>query len=81
MCVPLVSRDEVIGVLHFRSKTPNAYTERDLRLAERIGSQIAGAIANEQLFSDLKQAEEALQRVHNELEQRVADRTEELMRG
>ena len=80
MCVPLVSRDEVIGVLHFRSKMPNAYTEKDLRLAERIGAQIAGAIANAQLFSDLKQAEEALQRVHNELEQRVADRTEELMR-
>ncbi|MFH1974663.1 MAG: HD domain-containing phosphohydrolase [Pseudomonadota bacterium] len=80
MCVPLVSRDEVIGVLHFRSKTPNAYTEQDLRLAERIGAQIAGAIANAQLFSDLKQAEEALQLVHDELEQRVADRTEELMR-
>jgi PAS domain S-box-containing protein len=81
MCVPLVSRNEVIGVLHFRSKTPNAYTEKDLGLAERIGAQIAGAIANAQLFSDLKQAEEALQRVHNELEQRVADRTEELMRA
>jgi HD-GYP domain-containing protein (c-di-GMP phosphodiesterase class II) len=80
MCVPLISRDEVIGVLHFRSKTPNAYTDKNLRLAERIGAQIAGAIANAQLFSDLKQAEEALQRVHNELEQRVADRTEELMR-
>ncbi|MDP2862408.1 MAG: GAF domain-containing protein, partial [Desulfobacterales bacterium] len=80
MCVPLISRDEVIGVLHFRSKTPNAYTEKDLRLAERIGTQIAGAIANAQLFSDLMKAEEALQRVHNELEQRVADRTEELMR-
>ena len=81
MCVPLVSRDEVIGVLHFRSKTPNAYTEQDLRLAERIGAQIAGAIANAQLFSDLKETEEALQRVHDELEQRVADRTEELMRA
>ncbi len=81
MCVPLVSRDEVIGVLHFRSKTPNAYTEKDLRLAERIGAQIAGAIANAQLFSDLRQAEEALQRSHNELEQHVADRTEELMRA
>ncbi|MFH1081250.1 MAG: GAF domain-containing protein [Pseudomonadota bacterium] len=54
MCVPLVSRDEVIGVLHFRSKKPNAYTERDLRLAERIGAQIAGAIANAQLFTELK---------------------------
>jgi diguanylate cyclase (GGDEF)-like protein len=60
MCVPLVSRDEVIGVLHFRSKKQNAYTEEDLRLAERIGMQIAGAIANAQLYAGLKKTEQDL---------------------
>ena len=60
MSVPLIYRDEVIGALHFRSKTPNAYTEQDLRLAERIGAQIAGAIANAQLFTDLKKTEMSL---------------------
>ena len=60
MSVPLISRDEVIGVLHFRTKKPNAYTEQDLRLAERIGAQIAGAIANAQLFTDLKKTEKSL---------------------
>jgi two-component sensor histidine kinase len=78
--VPLISRDRVIGTLHFRSKKPNAYTERDLRLIERVGDQIAGAIANAQLFLERKQAEVALLRAHDELEQRVANRTEELMR-
>ena len=58
--VPLISRDEAIGVLHLLSKTPNAYTEQDLRLAERIGEQIAGAIANAQLFADLKNTEKSL---------------------
>ncbi len=62
MAVPLFSKDEVIGVLHFRSKTQNAYTERDLRLAERVGNQIAGAIANAQLFAERKEAEEALKK-------------------
>ena len=57
MSVPLISRDEVIGGLHFRTKKPNAYTERDLRLAERIGEQIAGAVANAGLFADLKKTE------------------------
>ena len=42
MSVPLIVRDEVIGALHFRSKKPDAYTPEDLRLAERIGEQIAG---------------------------------------
>jgi len=55
--VPLIYRDEVIGSLHFRLKTLNAYTERHLRLAERIGGQIAGAIANAQLFTDHKRME------------------------
>ena len=60
ICVPLVYRDEAIGVLHFRSKKPNAYTRQDLRLAEKIGMQIAGAIANAQMFNYLSEAEKAL---------------------
>jgi PAS domain S-box-containing protein len=62
MMVPLTSRDQVIGVLHLRSTQSNAYTERDLKLAERVGNQIAGAIANAQLFKELNQAEEAVRR-------------------
>ena len=54
MSVPLIYRDTVIGALHFLSKMPNSYPEQDLRLAERIGAQIAGAIANCELFTDLK---------------------------
>ncbi|MBA4422092.1 MAG: hybrid sensor histidine kinase/response regulator [Syntrophus sp. (in: bacteria)] len=60
LSVPLISRDEVIGVLHFRSKKPNAYNEQNLRLAERIGAQIAGAIANAQLFTKLKKTDRSL---------------------
>jgi PAS domain S-box-containing protein len=60
--VPLISRNKVIGTLHFRSRRPNAYTDQDLRLAERIGDQIAGAIANAQLYSDLRTSEGELRR-------------------
>jgi diguanylate cyclase (GGDEF)-like protein len=60
MGVPLIYRDEVIGSLHFRTKKPNAYNERDLRMAERIGAQIAGAIANAQLYAGLKKTEQEL---------------------
>jgi two-component system cell cycle sensor histidine kinase/response regulator CckA len=58
--VPLISKDQVIGVLNFRTNKPNTYIERDLRLAERVGNQIAGAIANAQLFAEHKRAEKAL---------------------
>jgi hypothetical protein len=32
----------------------NAYSDRDSKLAERVGAQIAGAIANAQLHADLE---------------------------
>ena len=60
MLIPLISKDEVVGALHFHSTKPNAYREKDLRLAEEVGNQIAGAIANAQLFIKRKRAEEAL---------------------
>jgi PAS domain S-box-containing protein len=60
MGVPLISRDAVIGVLFFYSRKIKAYTDRDLRLAEAIGAQIAGAMANAQLFSEHKRMEKAL---------------------
>ena len=60
--VPLISKDRVIGAIHFRSAESNTYSDRDLKLAETIGSQIAGAVDNAQLFNERKRAEEALQR-------------------
>jgi two-component system, cell cycle sensor histidine kinase and response regulator CckA len=58
--VPLISSDKVIGVLVFRSKTRAAYTQKDLLLAEKIGTQIAGAIANAQLYKELRETEKSL---------------------
>ncbi|MDO8955357.1 MAG: GAF domain-containing protein, partial [Deltaproteobacteria bacterium] len=42
MMVPLISENEVIGVLNIQSTQADAYTESDLRLAERVSSQVAG---------------------------------------
>ena len=58
--VPLLYQDKVIGGLHVRSFRPDAYSERDLKLAESIGSQIAGAIANAQILSELIAAQQSL---------------------
>ena len=60
LSAPLISRNEVIGTLLLWSTEPNRYSERDLALAERIGSQIAGAITNSQLYADRARAESAL---------------------
>jgi len=60
IAVPLISKDQVIGAIHFRSSKPNAYSDQDLKLAKNIGSQIAGAVANAQLFTEHMRAEEML---------------------
>ena len=54
LAVPLISKDQVFGTLHLLSLKPNAYREADVKLAESIGSQIAGAIANAELYQELK---------------------------
>ena len=60
LSVPLISRDEVIGVLHLESTSAEAYTERDVDLAESVGAQISGAIANARLFQQLERERERL---------------------
>jgi signal transduction histidine kinase/DNA-binding response OmpR family regulator len=67
LAVPLISRDRVIGVLQLRSAAPNAYSARDLSLLERIGAQIAGAIAGSLLYAQIKEAEAVLQQQAREL--------------
>ena len=57
MNVPLFSKGKIIGGLLLRSRKPNAYTVKDVKLAERVASQIAGAVANAQLYAERIQAE------------------------
>jgi PAS domain S-box-containing protein len=58
--VPLISKNQIIGVLHLRSKKPNAYTKNELKLAENIGVQIAGAISSAQIFVKHQRVEERI---------------------
>ena len=68
MAVPLHVSDGVIGVLQIRSKKQGIYTQRHLNLLERVGSQIAGAIANSRLYAQQKDSEARITRSLNEKE-------------
>jgi len=54
LAIPLTSKDQVMGVLTLESVKPNAYDDREIRLAENIAGQISGTIANTQLFERLE---------------------------
>jgi len=50
--VPLVVRDEVIGVLEIINKRQGTFTEDDVRLLESVATQAAIAIENARLFQE-----------------------------
>ena len=58
--VPLVNRGETIGALLLFSSAPQAFSELDIALADRVSYQIAGVISNAELFDGLKEAESEL---------------------
>jgi len=76
MNVPLFAKGQIIGGLLLRSVQPNAYKIKDVQLAERVGSQVAGAIVNAQLFTERKRAEEALRESEEKYRSLVANATD-----
>lgn len=73
LSVPLISNDQVTGVLLFRSCDPEAYDERDLSVAQQIGNQVAGAITNSVLHERVQQSQAVLELRSAELMQSNAD--------
>ncbi|MCH7626416.1 MAG: GAF domain-containing protein [Chloroflexi bacterium] len=55
LAAPLISNDNVIGVLHIESRTENAFSPHDAKLSELVAAQIAGALANARLHADVQQ--------------------------
>jgi serine phosphatase RsbU (regulator of sigma subunit)/putative methionine-R-sulfoxide reductase with GAF domain len=50
LCVPLLYRDEVVGMLDIQSDKPNAFTEDDRFIFEAVADNIATAIHNADLY-------------------------------
>lgn len=79
MCVPLVSKAEIYGVIYVHSlQIAQGFTKDDLFFLTTLSSPAALAIENTLLFTKHTQAEEELQKAREELEHRVQERTEEL---
>ena len=65
--VPLIYKDETIGVLHFSSVKPNTYSDYEVGMADLIAAQIAGAIENSHLHAETVEADRILQQQAQEL--------------
>jgi len=62
MCVPLMHRDDVLGVLNVNADQDREFTEYDLRALSLFAEQAAGAIANARLYeAELQHVAELLE--------------------
>ena len=82
MCVPLISETEAKGVIYVHStQVPNAFRKEDLLMLTSLCGPTALALENALLFSKTKEAEAALKKSHEVLEDQVAIRTAEIERA
>jgi PAS domain S-box-containing protein len=82
LAVPVTSRDgSVHGGLFFGHSTPGVFTHRDELIVGGIAAQAAIAMDNARLFREAQRTHETMRQLTEELEQRVAERTNELRRS
>ncbi|MGD9147814.1 MAG: GAF domain-containing protein, partial [Anaerolineae bacterium] len=76
--VPLLFRDEVIGVLSVQSRRANAYTDEDMELLETVATQASIAIENAQAYERLAETAEVLRESDRFKTQFLANMSHEL---
>jgi class 3 adenylate cyclase/putative methionine-R-sulfoxide reductase with GAF domain len=59
--VPLLAGGTVVGAFFLDSRTPGAYTERDVDLVDPVAQQLALAIDNTRLIQDIKSLNDTVQ--------------------
>lgn len=67
MALPLIVGENILGALDVQSKHPGAFTEEDISTLEILADQIAIAIENAQLITDIQDALETTQRAYGDL--------------
>ena len=78
--IPLLVRDELIGVFSIESPRRRTFSEHDRALVSIVANQIASAINNARLYEERRRTADELQAMNTSLEARVAERTAALER-
>jgi len=65
LTAPLISNDEIVGVIQFRSASPEAFSEAEVENSQRLLDQIAGALANSLASQQIRLQSTALESADN----------------
>ena len=86
LALPLISRGQIIGALGIQSNQEAAFSKEDITIFQAMADQLANAISNARWYSQLEielierqRVEMEIRTLNMELEQRVAERTSELV--
>ena len=81
LCVPLLSRGQVIGVLQLLNKLDGGFDDRDVERAISIGAAVAIAVANARLFKEAETRKRHLEITleHNDSPILIIDEKERLL--
>ncbi|MGH8068021.1 MAG: sigma-54-dependent Fis family transcriptional regulator [Candidatus Entotheonellia bacterium] len=72
ICVPLRTKDRIIGVLEAINKRQGVFTPEDVRLLEAFANQLALALENARLIQELRAARELLSEENRYLREAMA---------
>jgi len=69
IAIPLISKDEVLGVMNLGWQSERDFSERELEFFSSVGNEIGIAVDNALLFEDVEKAKEKLQKLNRKLEE------------
>jgi PAS domain S-box-containing protein len=79
LAIPLMIKEEVIGILCLYTMQEYEFNQEEIEFLSSLAAQAAIAIHNSRLYEQLKNQAAELRRARDELEERVQERTLELV--